>query len=150
MSETATHAAPSDARPAPSRTGPDSPDEGIGRSGGRRTFTGSCHCGAVQYEAEAEITSVVACNCSICSKKGTLLAFTSAADFRLVEGEGRLAEYRFNKHVIRHLFCTTCGVEPFARGIRPDGVEMVALNVRCLDDIDVDALPVQPYDGRSA
>lgn len=115
----------------------------------RQTFTGSCHCGAVRYEADAEIAGVVACNCSICSKKGTLLAFTGEEDFRLIEGAEKLAEYRFNKHVIGHMFCTTCGVEPFARGVRPDGVRMVALNVRCLDGVEFDTLPVRHFDGRS-
>lgn len=116
---------------------------------GKLTYTGSCHCGAVRYEADAEITRVVACNCSICQKKGTLLAFTGEDDFRLLEGADRLVEYRFNKHVIGHMFCTVCGVEPFARGMRTDGVHMVALNVRCLDGVEPDTFPVRPFDGRS-
>lgn len=116
----------------------------------KRTYTGACHCGAVRYEAEVEeIGGAVSCNCSICRKKGTLLAFTGEEDFRLVEGDSHLAEYRFNKHVIGHMFCTTCGVEPFARGMRPDGVRMVALNVRCLDGVELEDLPVRHYDGRS-
>lgn len=115
----------------------------------KQTYTGSCHCGAVRYEAEAEIGGALACNCSICSKKGTLLAFTGEEDFRLIEGADKLAEYRFNKHVIGHLFCTTCGVEPFARGVRPDGARMVALNVRCLDGIELESIPVRRFDGRN-
>ena len=116
---------------------------------GKQTYTGSCHCGAVRYEAEAEISGVVACNCSFCQKKGTLLAFTGEEDFHLTEGADRIAEYRFNRHVIGHIFCTTCGVEPFARGVRPDGVPMVALNVRCLDGVEPDSFPVRQFDGRS-
>jgi hypothetical protein len=137
MSDTATvAAAPADAAAKPADTG-------------RQTYTGSCHCGAVRYEAEAEISGVVACNCSFCQKKGTLLAFTDEEDFRLTEGADRIAEYRFNRHVIGHVFCTTCGVEPFARGVRPDGGHMVALNVRCLDGVEPDSFPVRQYDGRS-
>lgn len=115
----------------------------------KRTFTGSCHCGAVRYEADAVIDAVVSCNCSICSRNGSLLAFTGEEDFRLIEGTEALRDYRFNKHVIGHMFCATCGIEPFARGVRPDGVRMVALNVRCLEGVDVENLPVHKYDGRS-
>jgi hypothetical protein len=138
MSDTATVAA------APAVATPSTPIDT-----GRQTYTGSCHCGAVRYEAEAEITRVIACNCSFCQKKGTLLAFTDEEDFRLTEGADRIAEYRFNKHVIGHVFCTTCGVEPFARGEKPDGARMVALNVRCLDGVEPDSFPVRHFDGRS-
>jgi hypothetical protein len=67
----------------------------------------------------------------------------------LESGGDDLTEYRFNKHMIRHLFCPNCGVEAFARGAGPDGVEMVALNVRSLDGIDLSTLTPQPFDGRS-
>lgn len=85
----------------------------------------------------------------MCSRAGTLLAFVPAEHFRLASGEDALSEYRFNKKVIAHLFCSTCGIKPFARGTGPDGKPMVAVNVRCLDDVDVGALTVQSFDGRS-
>ena len=68
---------------------------------------------------------------------------------RGVTVEDALADYQFNKHVIHHLFCTTCGIKPFARGKMPDGTPTVAVNVRCLDDADLDALTIQKYDGKS-
>jgi hypothetical protein len=110
--------------------------------------TGGCHCGAVRYEVRAPITDVISCNCSICSKKGALLTFVPADQFTLLEGEDSLREYRFNKQIIQHLFCTTCGVSSFARGVGPKG-PMVAINARCVDDIDLDALNVKPFDGKS-
>jgi hypothetical protein len=63
--------------------------------------------------------------------------------------EGELKDYLFNKHVIHHLFCSTCGIESFARGTAPDGTETVAINLRCLDNIDIGALKPTPVDGRS-
>jgi hypothetical protein len=57
--------------------------------------------------------------------------------------------YQFNKKVIQHFFCRTCGVESFARGRGPDGTEMASINVRCLDGIDLESLQVTPFDGRS-
>jgi hypothetical protein len=70
-------------------------------------------------------------------------------DFKLQSGEGAMTEYQFNKHNIHHLFCATCGIQSFARGKGPGGAEMVAVNVRCLDGVEVDSLKVKKVDGRS-
>lgn len=110
---------------------------------------GACHCGAVAYEVQASLDAVIACNCSMCQKKGTLLTFVPAGDFALRKGEDALTDYQFNKHAIHHLFCSKCGVTSFARGTDPKGNEMVAVNVRCLDDVDLDALKITKIDGRS-
>ena len=114
-----------------------------------QTHTGGCHCGAVRYEVALTLEPVIACNCSICTKRGWLLSFAATDQFKLLAGGDNLTEYLFNKHVIHHLFCRTCGTASFSRGIRPDGKEMVAIDVRCLDDVDVGALKPMPFDGRS-
>ncbi len=114
-----------------------------------KTYSGSCHCGRVRYEVDADLSRVMACNCSICRKRGTLLAFTPVDKFRLQQGEDALADYQFNKKIIHHLFCTTCGVGSFARGRGPNGVEMIAINVHCLDDVDANKLKIEPFDGAS-
>lgn len=114
-----------------------------------KTHTGGCHCGRVRYEVETDLGTVISCNCSICSRKGLVLTFVPGEKFTLISGEDSLTDYQFNKHVIHHLSCATCGVQPFARGRSPEGVETVAINVRCLDDVDVAALSPTPYDGRS-
>jgi hypothetical protein len=111
--------------------------------------TGGCHCGQVRYEVETDLGMVISCNCSICSKKGLLLAFVPAENFLAVSGESALVDYQFNKHVVHHLSCARCGVESFARGQMPDGTPMVAINVRCLDGVDLSALTLTPFDGRS-
>ncbi|MBI1359316.1 MAG: GFA family protein [Alphaproteobacteria bacterium] len=113
-------------------------------------YTGSCHCGAVRYSAEADIQGVMECNCSHCSKKGFLLAFIPASDFTLETPDAPLSEYRFNKMHIAHKFCPTCGVEAFAHAKHPvTGVDTVALNVRCLKDVDISRFPVKQVDGAS-
>ena len=115
----------------------------------KQTYTGGCQCGAVRYEVAVNINEVVACNCSRCGRMGFLLAFAPAQDFKLLSGEGATTEYQFNKHAIHHLFCATCGVQSFAHGKRPnDGAEIVAINVRCLDGIDVGSFKVRQVDGR--
>ena len=109
--------------------------------------TGGCHCGAVRYEAEVDTTSGIECNCSYCTKAAPLLAFTSADRFRVTSGEEALTDYRFNKHVIAHLFCRHCGIGAFGRGTGPDGTEMAAINLRCVDGIDLDAVERKPFNG---
>jgi hypothetical protein len=113
------------------------------------THTGGCQCGNVRYEVEADINEVFACNCSRCGRLGSLLTFVPPSNFNLVKGENATTEYQFNRHNIRHLFCATCGIQSFARGKRPDGAEMIAINARCVDGIDPDKLTVKKVDGKS-
>ena len=115
-----------------------------------KTHTGGCQCGAVRYEVEAEIKDVIACNCSRCGKLGSLLAFVPTKNFKLLAGETATTDFQFNKHVIHHLFCTTCGIESFAKGTNPKGEAMVAINARCLDDIDSSSLTVKNFDGKAS
>jgi len=110
-----------------------------------KIHTGGCHCGRVRYEVTTELTSVVACNCSICMKRGALWASTGADQFVLQSGADELKDYQFNKRIIHDLFCRHCGVGAFGRGKGPDGRDSVAVNARCLDDVDLDALKVVPF-----
>jgi hypothetical protein len=112
-------------------------------------YKGSCHCGNIAFEADGELTQVVDCNCSICSRMGSLLWFVPRANLRLLTPEEDLATYSFGQATIRHVFCPTCGIHPFGEGADPSGNPMAAINVRCLEDVDISALPVQHYDGRS-
>ncbi|MDB5619628.1 GFA family protein [Tardiphaga sp.] len=114
------------------------------------TYTGGCQCGDVRYEMTGDIGEVIACNCSRCGKLGSLLTFVPAANFKLLAGESATTEFLFNKNVIHHRFCKTCGIESFANGKGPGGSEMVAINVRCLDGVDLEALQVKHYDGKKS
>lgn len=113
------------------------------------THAGSCQCGAVAFEAEVDVARPIVCNCSRCRRLGSRLAFTAPESFRLLRGEEALTEYLFNRQVVRHQSCRICGIEPFAFGRTPDGREMVAINVNCLDDVDPFALETHFHDGRS-
>jgi hypothetical protein len=113
-------------------------------------YRGSCHCGKIAYEVEGEIGPVIECNCSICSRKGSLLWFVPRASLRLLTPEADASEYLFNKHLIHHRFCPTCGIHPYAVGKEPkEGREMAAINVRCLEGLDLTKLQVKSFDGRS-
>ena len=114
-----------------------------------KTYTGGCHCGMVRFECTTDLAMVTACNCSICTKKGLHFAFLDPARFRLDAGEDSLKEYLFNKHAIRHQMCADCGTEVFAHGKKSDGSEVVALNVSCIDGIELAKLKMTPVDGRN-
>lgn len=114
-----------------------------------KTCTGGCHCGMVRFECTTNFAMVTACNCSICTKKGLHFTFLPPESFQLRAGQDNLHEYLFNKHAIRHQLCVDCGVEVFARGRKPDGAEVIALNVNCIDGIDLATLKLTPVDGRS-
>jgi len=114
-----------------------------------KTLTGGCHCGLVRFECTTDLAMVTACNCSICTKRGLHFAFLPPKNFQLRAGEENLREYLFNKRAIRHQLCADCGVEIFARGSKPDGSEVVALNVSCIDGIDLANVAMTPVDGRS-
>ena len=112
-------------------------------------YKGSCHCGNVVYEVEGELNGAMSCNCSICSRKGWLLWFVPRQIFRLITPDENMGTYLFNKHVIKHRFCKTCGISPFAEGADPKGSLVAAINIRCLEGIDLSAIPVKQFDGRS-
>jgi hypothetical protein len=115
-----------------------------------KKYTGSCHCGKVRYEVELDLGSpVISCNCSMCGRSGTLLAFAPAQRFTLLSGEESLTDYLFNHHAIHHLFCSTCGIKSFAKGVAPDGSETRAINTRCLEGVDISTLNVTQFDGKS-
>ena len=115
-----------------------------------KTYTGSCHCGAVTFliEPENEIHKVISCNCSICHKHGLILTFVPAEKFTLKTGENSLSTYKFNTMRIEHQICKICGVEPFGKGKNQDGTESRAVNVRCLDGVELDTLTIQPFNGK--
>jgi hypothetical protein len=113
-------------------------------------FEGSCHCGAVAFSVDAAVPNeALSCNCSICRRNGALLSFFPVESFKLTKGDGALRSYTFNTHRIAHQFCDTCGTEPFAQALSPDGKDFRAINLRCVMEVDLDALTVNRYDGAS-
>jgi hypothetical protein len=114
------------------------------------SYTGSCHCGTVTLTvAGAPPDTALSCNCSHCRRKGLLLSFGPADGLVIDKGAEALETYRFNRHTIEHRFCTACGCQPFATGVGPDGSAMAAINLRCVPEIDLDALQLQQVDGAS-
>lgn len=114
-----------------------------------QTYHGSCHCGRVKFSVTTKLDKVIACNCSICSKKGALHHRVAAQQFTLLEGEEHLSLYQFDSKEASHYFCRECGIHPFSRPrIDPQGY---SVNVRCLDDFDLESerFEVVKFDGRN-
>jgi hypothetical protein len=114
-------------------------------------YQGSCHCGKLAFEVEGKLDGAMSCNCSICQRKGALMWFVPRAQLRwqTPPEPGALGTYLFNKHVIQHHFCKHCGIHPFGEGVAPNGDAMAAVNIRCLEGVNLAAVLVQQYDGRA-
>ncbi len=111
---------------------------------------GSCHCGDITFEVDAELTvPVLECNCSHCSRKGYLLWFLPRDKLKCDVPEHHIGTYTFNKHVIQHHFCLRCGCAPFGEGKDPKGNATAAINVRCLEGIDLTTVERKPFNGRA-
>ena len=112
------------------------------------TYHGQCHCGAVRFRATTDLSGLADCNCSRCRRLGWVMQAVPQADFVLESGAEALTEYRFNTKEISHLFCTTCGIESFARGADAQGKAMVMINIDCLDNLPkVERAAITHWDG---
>ncbi len=109
---------------------------------------GSCHCGRIKLKVDGDPGDAIECNCTHCSSKGLILTFFGRAQVTVEAAPDDIGTYTFNKHVIQHRFCRTCGCQPYAEGDGPQG-PMTAVNLRCFD-VDLGALTIAPFDGRSA
>lgn len=112
-------------------------------------YQGSCHCGRIAFDVEGDIAGALACNCSMCQRRGSLLWFVGRDELKLRTPESDVASYTFNKHAIQHRFCANCGIHVYGEGTDPKGNQVAAINIRCLEGIDLDPVPVQHYDGRA-
>lgn len=109
-------------------------------------LTGGCHCGQVRFEVDAD-PNIAAddCNCSVCRMGGFLHLLVAKSDFKLLQGEGALQDYRFGSGIAQHRFCRDCGIKSFyIPRSHPNGV---SVNVNCLDAEGIESVTVTPFDG---
>ena len=110
-----------------------------------QTYQGACHCGRVTFELQARLDYVMDCNCSACRHGGALWHGTADQHLHILSGEEDLVLYQFHTRTAKHYFCKHCGIRPFSRP-RLDPSKWV-VNVRCIDEVDLAALPVRKFEG---
>lgn len=111
----------------------------------RAVHRASCHCGAVELEVKLPrgIVDPHRCNCSLCRRKGAVVATVPLPDLRVVRGGEHLSLYQFHTRTAKHYFCAICGV--YTHHQRRSDPGEYGLNVGCLQDVDplaIDPVPV--------
>jgi hypothetical protein len=120
-----------------------------------KKYPGSCHCGAVRFEVELDISAgTTKCNCSICTKMRLWSSQVRPEAFHLIAGESELTDYQGRSQVAHHVFCRNCGVRSFEWVEVPNlsGHKYFSINLMCLDGVNLDELvaaPVSYPDGRN-
>lgn len=96
----------------------------------------SCHCGSVVLELDLPdgIVDPRRCDCSICRRKGVIVASVPMDGLHVVQGGECLKEYRFNTKVARHFFCGNCGI--YTHHQRRSNPSQYGYNVGCLEGIN--------------
>lgn len=112
-------------------------------------YRGGCHCGNITIETEGNLSLAVSCNCSICSRKGVLLWAVPHGTLK-VTAKQEPSAYLFHNRAIVHRFCATCGIHPFAEDTAESAERTAYINIRCLEAVDIKALEIFEFDGRSA
>jgi hypothetical protein len=111
---------------------------------------GSCHCGAVRFEAEIDVSAGAGrCNCTVCTKVATTGSVVKPSAFRLLAGAEHLSSYAWGPKISRRFFCKECGVHCYGAGfLEQVGGDYVSVNWNCLDDVDVGNVKLGYWDGR--
>ncbi|KFL37571.1 GFA family protein [Arenimonas donghaensis] len=115
-----------------------------------KTETGSCHCGAVKFEVDLEdgYQNVRRCNCSLCSRKGAIMAGVPLDRLRVTKGEDKLSLYQWNTRIAKHYFCSVCGI--YTHHQRRSVPTEYGFNVACIHGVDLAAIgPVGASNGAS-
>jgi hypothetical protein len=120
------------------------------KQGGAQVYRGSCHCGAVRFEATLDLGARASrCNCTICMKVGGTSMVMKPDAFRLLSGREHVGEYRVGQSPNSRSFCKHCGVHAFGQGDVPEiGGLFASVNVDCLDGVELSTLKVGYWDGR--
>jgi len=107
----------------------------------QKSYSGSCHCGAVRFEIVTDFPELTTCDCSICRRKNALMVKVHESAFNLISGQDCLSAYQFHTFTATHYFCKICGIYPFHRKrVTPD---YLGINVFCLDGFDPSSIPVR-------
>ena len=108
----------------------------------------SCHCGSVVMELSLPngIQDVRRCDCSMCRRRGAIVASINLGDIQFIQGEHELSVYQFNTKTAKHYFCRHCGI--YTHHQRRSNPNQFGFNVACLAGINPLKIDqVKLYDG---
>lgn len=114
-----------------------------------KTYKGSCHCGAVQFEVDTDLSGAFRCNCSLCTRRSTAIEIVPATQFKLLQGEAALTQYG-KRDFSKHFFCSTCGIQCFTRlavNLKLEPVPSIGVNIGCLEGADLGKRELPVFDG---
>lgn len=114
-------------------------------------FKGSCHCSAVEFEVESDggLQGLRRCDCSLCRRKGAVMATAPLANLSVTKGEDKLSLYQWNTKVAKHYFCGVCGI--YTHHQRRANPNEFGFNVACLEGIDLaDLGDILDTDGKAS
>jgi len=102
--------------------------------------TGRCHCGGVEFEVELAngLEDLRRCNCSLCRRKGAIMASVPVQRLKITKGEDQLTLYQWNTKAARHYFCKVCGI--YTHHLRRSNPMLYGFNVACIEGVDPFAL----------
>lgn len=111
----------------------------------KKTYSGSCHCGDVRFEVDLDLDHVRECDCSLCRKRGALNHRVHPSDLRIETPLEEMTLYQWHTRTAKDYFCPRCGMLPFRRP--RTAPQLWTINVRCLDGVDLDSIPVEKVHG---
>lgn len=74
------------------------------------------------------------CDCSMCRRRGAIVASVPLNGIRIVQGEDVLKQYQFNTHTAKHFFCGECGI--YTHHQRRSDPSEYGYNVGCLEGVN--------------
>ncbi|MCL2915901.1 GFA family protein [Shewanella corallii] len=97
---------------------------------------GQCHCGSVRFSVRLPngLIDPRRCNCSMCRRRGAIVASVALADLTIEQGQEFLSLYQFNTNTAKHYFCSRCGI--YTHHQRRSNPKLYAINIACLDGVD--------------
>jgi len=108
----------------------------VGKTEIQAKHRASCHCGAVVLELDLPdgVVDPRRCDCSMCRRRGAIVASVPLAGITIVQGAEMLRQYQFNTKTAKHFFCSQCGI--YTHHQRRSNPAQYGYNVGCLDGVN--------------
>jgi len=108
-------------------------------------ISATCHCSAVEFEIESNLSEFTTCDCSLCEMRNAIMVKVPQADLTVNAGKEDLTLYQWNMKIAKHYFCSICGTYVFHnKRAAPDHY---GVNVKCLQGVDISDVPIRATKG---